>query len=82
MTTPRPLNRTDLREREDLVEDSYLSVVAAAAVSRVLAAGSSRAGELEGSLQERELLHHAATDRRSCRQVINAQLSRSSSKQL
>ena len=62
MTTPRPLNRTDLqREREDLLEDSYFSVAAAAAVSRVLAAGSSRAGELEGGLglQERELLHHA-----------------------
>ena len=60
MTTPRPLNRTDLqREREDLLEDSYFSVAAAAAVSRVLAAGSSRAGELEAGLQERELLHHA-----------------------
>ena len=51
------MNRTDLRERDDLVEDSYFSVAAAAAVSRVLAAGSSR--ELEGGLQERELLHHA-----------------------
>ena len=57
MTTPHPLKRTNLGKREDLIEDSYFSVAAAAAVSRVLAAGSSR--ELEGGLQERELLHHA-----------------------
>ena len=45
MTTPHPLKRTNLGKREDLIEDSYFSVAAAAAVSRVLAAGSSR--ELE-----------------------------------